>query len=131
MQSDKFFWFFMNAIDIAKWMDDKDHRLIDCLEKPQEHGFSNQNDFLTELTRIAKEIKNSQTQGWNEINIARCLKGLKGLSAIPKVRALLAALTTKIKASNAILGAQAIGNALYGLQNMALIPKTSEIYWPH
>ncbi len=115
----------MNAIDIAKWMDDKDHRLIDCLENPKSMVFSNQNEFLTELTRIAKEIKNSQTQGWNEINIARCLKGLKGLSAIPKVRALLAALTTKIKASNAILGAQAIGNSFMACKTWAVIPKKS------
>ncbi len=48
-----------------------------------------------------------------------------------EVQDLLAALTTKIKASKAILDEQEIGNSLYGLQNMGCDTQKSEIYWPH
>ncbi len=70
------------------------------------------------LERFTREVKESLDSSWNKINISRSLHGLQKLQSTQAVQGLVAALTTKIGHSNATLDAQAIGNALYGLQKM-------------
>ena len=108
-----------SVFEIAKWLDDKTCPLVACARNPLHYGYHNREEFLSALATKAIEIENSGDSGWNEINIARCLHGLRGMDATtPAVQQLLSALTAKIQAATALLDAQAIGNALYGLQCM-------------
>ena len=103
--------------DIASWMDSKNYPLLACYQGTIK-GYSTA-QFLQELKEVATHIANcSDSDNWNEINISRCIKGLKGMSVISEVQAVLIVLTEAIRKSSAELGAQAIGNALYGLQKM-------------
>ncbi len=65
----------------------------------------------------------------NRGNIRRCLQGIKGLNAkTSEVRKLLTALTDKIQQYKDEIDAQAIGNGLYGLQNMdATVQKVAQL----
>lgn len=110
-----------NVKGIVDWMDDRECRLIDCFNGKVKNY--TKAEFLKDLAALAQYIKNDQliTEkfGWNGLNICRCIKGLKGLSAASsEVQDLLNALTGRMEASGVVLDAQAIGNALYGLQKM-------------
>ena len=113
-----------SIFEITTWMDDRNFRLEDCYLYPKDFGYANQQAFLDELMTLSKDIHNAREipkslNVWNKINISRCLKGLKGLSATSReIQAVLNALADKISQSTDDLDAQAIGNALYGLQNM-------------
>ena len=90
-----------NFFAIAKWMDDKDHKLIYCFNNPAYYGFQDKKNFLSELDGIAKAINAFKIKqlGKAAINIARCLKGLKGMDASStEVKAVLKALADKIPA---------------------------------
>ena len=79
---------------------------------------------LNSLYKIADQIKLSEDPAWKDsygkINISRCLKGLKMLSAeYPAVQEVLKALADKITDYKEVLKPQQISNSLYGLQNMS------------
>lgn len=112
--------FFKSVRDIAEWMDSKDYPLIQCYK--EEIKSYSRTQFIADLRELPQHISNERLTtgqyGWDKISIARCLKGLKGLPAIREVQQILNALALQIENSQAQLDAQAIGNALYGLQNM-------------
>ena len=102
-------------------MDNKKFPLVLCY-KGKIRGYSRQ-DFLKDLDKLHEKMgehfnKAPHNAQWNEICFARCLKGLKGLPAIAEIQPILNELALKISASDAQFGAQEIGSALYGLQNM-------------
>ena len=108
--------------NIVEWLDNRNCSLYQCFNNPKYYGYNNQQEFLNALNSCTEVLSNS-SEGWQgksgNINISRCLKGLKGLDAKTiEVRKLLTVLTDKIQNSKAALDAQAIGNGLYGLQNM-------------
>ncbi len=108
--------------EICGWMDDKNHKLIDCYRSPGAHGYQTRRLFLEDLAQISEDIARSREQDWQSISIGRCLKGLKGLTADERaVTLILRQLTIKMHVSDARLDAQAIGNALYGLQKMSYL----------
>ena len=79
---------------------------------------------LNSLYKIADQIKLSEDPAWKDsygkINISRCLKGLKMLSAeYPAVQEVLKALADKITDYKEVLKPQQISNSLYGLKNMS------------
>jgi hypothetical protein len=105
--------------EICGWMDDKNHKLIDCYRSPGAHGYETKRLFLEDLAQVSEDIARTREQDWQSISIGRCLKGLKGLRADERaVTLILRQLTIKIDAATVTLDAQHIGNALYGLQNM-------------
>jgi hypothetical protein len=89
-------------IDIADWMDNKNYPLRACYQGSIK-GYSKA-QFLQELKELATCIRCCSNSGkWNEINISRCIKGLKGVPAIFEVQEVLIALTKAIQQSSAKL----------------------------
>ena len=112
----------MTLHEIISFLDNRNSRLITLYNRCRNN--EERDVFSDTLIKYAREIRSSNDErwhnrDWSHINISRCLKGLKGLNSyIYGVKEIIEALTDKINTSDAVLDAQAIGNALYGLQNM-------------
>ncbi|STX29205.1 Response regulator consisting of a CheY-like receiver domain and a Fis-type HTH domain [Legionella beliardensis] len=107
---------FKKAREIADWMDSRDYPLVACYEN-QIEGYSRA-AFLSDLRQLPAAILAKHLVDWREITISRCFKGLKRLPLINEVKEVLKALAERLNTLPIELDAQAIGNALYGLQSM-------------